>query len=57
MYDCSNTDTETIALTIKDMLLRCGLDIGDMKGQTYDGAFVLRGYMSGVAKCIKDINP
>ncbi|KAF3833295.1 hypothetical protein F7725_026960 [Dissostichus mawsoni] len=57
MYDCPKTDALSITLTIKDMLLRCGLDIGDMRGQTYDGASVLQGQMSGVAKRFKDINP
>ncbi len=57
MHDCPNTDAESITLTIKDMLLRCGLDINNMRGQTYDGASVLQGQMSGVAKRIKDINP
>lgn len=57
MYDCPNTDAESITLTIKDMLLRCGLDINNMRGQTYDCASVLHGQMSGVAKRIKDINP
>ncbi|KAF3859823.1 hypothetical protein F7725_000078 [Dissostichus mawsoni] len=57
MYDCPKTDAESITLTIKDMLMRCGLDIGDMRGQTYDGASVLQGQMSGVAKRFKDINP
>lgn len=57
MYDCPNTDAESITLTIEGMLHRCGLDIGDMRGQTYDGASVPQGQMSGVAKHIEDINP
>lgn len=57
MYDCPNTDSESITLTIKGTLHRCGLDIGDMRGQTYDGASVPQGQMSGVAKHIEDINP
>ncbi|KAF3859134.1 hypothetical protein F7725_021533 [Dissostichus mawsoni] len=35
------------------MLLRCGLDIGDMRGQTYDGASVLQGQMSEVARVLQ----
>uniref|UniRef100_A0A096MAR5 HAT C-terminal dimerisation domain-containing protein n=1 Tax=Poecilia formosa TaxID=48698 RepID=A0A096MAR5_POEFO len=46
MYDCPNTDQ---TLAVKDMLLRCGLG----RGQMYDGASVLQGQMSGVAKCIR----
>ncbi|XP_064417257.1 zinc finger MYM-type protein 1-like [Latimeria chalumnae] len=57
MHDCPKTDAESIFLTIKDILVRCGLDMDCMRGQTYDGASVLQGQMSGVAKRIKDVNP
>uniref|UniRef100_H2ZVN9 DUF4371 domain-containing protein n=1 Tax=Latimeria chalumnae TaxID=7897 RepID=H2ZVN9_LATCH len=57
MYDCPKTDAESLFLTIKDILQHCGLDVDCMRGQTYDGASVLQGHMSGVAKRIKDVNP
>lgn len=56
MYDCPNTDAESITRTIKDVLLRSSLDISDMRGQTYDGESVLQGEMSGVAKPIKALS-
>ena len=46
MYGCPNTNAESITLTIKDMLLGCGLDVNNMRGQTYDSASVLQGQMS-----------
>ena len=50
MYDCPRADAESITSTILDMLARCGLKVEHMRGQTYDGAAVLQGRLTGVAK-------
>ncbi|KAJ8364439.1 hypothetical protein SKAU_G00132700 [Synaphobranchus kaupii] len=54
MHDFSKTDAQYITHTIEDILCWCSLDVMDMQGQTYDGASVLQGKMSGVAKRFKD---
>ena len=49
MYECNKTDAESIVSIIKDSLAQCGLSLANVRGQTYDGASVLQGKISGVA--------
>ena len=37
-YELDNIKRETNVNAIKDILLRCHLNLGDCRGQTYDGA-------------------
>jgi len=57
LYVCEKTDAESLVRIIKDIVIRCGLEMQDIRGQTYDGASVLQGQVSGVAKRIKDECP
>ena len=50
-------DADSIVKIIKTVLLSVGLDIQQLRGQTYDGASVLQGHKTGVAKQILQINP
>lgn len=45
-----STDAESLFNTIRDLILRCGLDESKIRGQSYDGASVMSGQLSGVAK-------
>ena len=50
MVQVDQTDAATLASTLKDVLIRCGLQLSNYRGQTYDGATNVwpfkRGYMS-----------
>lgn len=48
-----NTDSLTLASTIKDVLLRCQLDMTRLVGQAYDGARNMSGRLNGVIAIIK----
>jgi hypothetical protein len=50
-------DADSIVKIIKTVLLSVDLDIQLIRGQTYDGASVLQGHKSGVAKQILLVNP
>lgn len=54
LKDCS---AESIANAITSMLSDQGLDIKHCVGQCYDGANVMRGWVSGVQARIKDLAP
>lgn len=45
-----STSAESIFNTIRDLLLRCGLEENKMRGQSYDGASVMAGRLNGVAQ-------
>ena len=49
-------NAESLVKIIKTALLSVGLDIKQLRGQTYDGASVLQGHKSGVAKQILSLN-
>lgn len=46
---------QTLAIVLKDCLLRLGIDVSNMRGQCYDGASVMSGQRSDVAKRIADV--
>lgn len=48
-YELDNIKSETIVNAIKDILLRCHLNLDDCRGQTYDGASNMMGKRSGVS--------
>ncbi|XP_057290813.1 zinc finger MYM-type protein 1-like [Hydractinia symbiolongicarpus] len=56
-YKVGNTRSATIAKAIKDILLRCSLNLSDCRGQTYDGASNMMGKRSGVSAIIKEEQP
>jgi len=45
-YELSNIKSETIVNSIKDILIRCHLSLGNCRGQTYDGASNMMGKRS-----------
>ena len=49
MYLVEKPDAETIAASLKDILLRCSLNLNDCFWQAYDGAATMSGHRSGVA--------
>ena len=48
-YQLDNIKSETIVSSIKDILLRCHLNLDDCRGQTCDGASNMMGKQSGVS--------
>ena len=57
LYAMEKCDAESITSAILDVLHRCGLNIGDLRGQAFDGASVMSGAKSGVGKRILDMEP
>ena len=57
MYELEKTDAETITASLKDILLRCNLTMGDCRWQAYDGAANMAGSGSEVAARISLENP
>ena len=55
LFLADKCDAESLTEIIKTVLLSLDLNILLLRGQTYDGASVLQGYLSGVAKRVKDI--
>ena len=47
-YETKSTTSETLFKVVKDVLIRFGLDINNVRGQCYDGAANVRGYKSGL---------
>ena len=56
LHALSSTDAGTIFNVLKDVLLRCNLDITKLRGQCYDGAASMSGSKSGVAARFKEEN-
>ena len=50
------TDADSIAICIKDVLLRMNLRIQDARGQCYDGYSTMTGTKNGAAAQIKKLN-
>ena len=48
---------ETLASTLKDVLLRCNLQLAQCRGQAYDGASNMAGHLSGVSTRITNEEP
>ena len=57
MYLIDKPDAETVAASLKDILLRCSLDLDDCFWQGYDGAATMSGHLSGVAARLQNENP
>ena len=57
MYLVEKPDAETIAASLKDILLRCSLNLDDCFWQAYDGATTMSGHLSGVAARLQSENP
>ena len=51
-YELDNIKSETIVNAVKEILLRCHLNLDDCHGQKYDGANNMMGKPSGVSKQI-----
>lgn len=56
-YETNNTRSETLYNIFKDILIRCQLDIENIRGQCFDGAANVKGEISGLQSRIKEINP
>lgn len=57
MYLIEKPNAETIVASLKDVLLRCNLQLSDCRWQAYDGAATMSGHLSGVAARILAENP
>ena len=51
------TDALTLTSTLKDVLLRCNLQIAQCRGQAYDGESNMAGHLSGVSTRISNKEP
>ena len=56
-YEINDIKSDTIVDAIKDVLLRCQLELSMCRGQTYDGASNMLGKKSGVATQILTLQP
>ena len=56
-YELDNIKSETIVNAIKDILLRCHLNLDNCSGQTYDGASNMMWKRSGVSTQILSEQP
>ena len=57
LVEVSDTSAETLTKIIRDVLIRCGLDLKNCRGQAYDGAANMSGAISGVATRIRNEVP
>lgn len=57
LIQVSKTDSVTLTNAIKDVLIRCMLPLNQCRGQAYDGAANMSGYLNGVAAQIKSCHP
>ena len=57
LYQIDNTCAQTIANSIKDVLLRLNISIRKCRGQTYDSASAVSGRKTGVQARIKNGQP
>ena len=55
MHEVDSTDASTLYQMIKDVLLQLNLSITKARGQYYNGATVISGCRSGVAKRIMNV--
>eukprot|EP00731_Ephydatia_muelleri_P026423 Em0018g523a len=56
-YAVDSTDATTLVSVVKDAMVQMNLPMSKLRGQCYDGASVMSGIRSGVAKQIADIEP
>ena len=54
LHELSVTDRETLASTLKNVVLRLGLAAERLRGQCYDGCSTMMGKSSGVATTMKN---
>lgn len=57
LYEPETTTGTSLASVIKDVLLRLGLPIGQLRAQTYDGAAAMAGARNGCQNIIKQDQP
>ena len=57
LYVTGSTNAQALVAIIKDTLLRLNLNLGNCRGQCYDGASTMSGLRNGVAKLILDEEP
>ena len=57
LYALPDTTAATLAIVVKDILLRCGLPLSLCRGQAYDGAANMQGKRNGLAAIIKKDAP
>ena len=55
--ETEKTDSQTLFHLIKDVLIRCQLDINKCRGQAYDGAANMSGKLNGVSKRLQSLVP
>jgi len=55
LYEVADASAKTLASMIQDVIVRCGLDISNLRGQGYDGCSTMAGRESGVAKRIQQV--
>lgn len=56
-YETNNTKSETLFNIVKDVLLRFGLEIKNLRGQCFDGASNVKGHLSGLQTRMKEEEP
>ena len=54
LHELSVTNAETLAFILKDVVLRLGLDLKRLRGQSYDGCSTMMVKKSGVATTTKN---
>lgn len=57
LVEVEMTDASTLTSTLKDVLLRCNLQLAQCRGQAYDGASNMAGHLSGVSTRITNEEP
>ena len=57
LVEVEMTDAATLTSTLKDVLLRCNLQLSQCRGQAYDGASNMAGHLCGVSTRITNEEP
>lgn len=57
LVQLDTTTADSITKAMKDIFTHCSLPIGQCKGQGYDGASTMMGYLSGVATQLRKEEP
>jgi hypothetical protein len=55
MHEVEKADAASLTAILLDVIVRLGLDVKNLRGQGYDGASVMAGHSTGVAKRITDV--
>lgn len=55
MYEVHKADSQQLSRILLDVIMRFGLSVKNLRGQGYDGAAVMSGSNSGVAKRISEL--